>query len=52
MNAFITDVKNPQGIFALQVYIRGVPKILLVDDYIPFYGKYFLSYNFIVPYSA
>jgi hypothetical protein len=41
LNAFITDRRNPQGIFALQYYLKGIPRVMLVDDFIPFYGKYF-----------
>jgi len=33
---FLTDTYNAAGIFAATVYIRGIPTVIHVDDYLPF----------------
>jgi hypothetical protein len=32
-----TPYKNKAGIYGLNVYVRGIPTLLLVDDYVPLY---------------
>lgn len=31
---------NPSHVFAAKVYVRGVPGVMWVDDYLPFNVKY------------
>jgi hypothetical protein len=35
---FLTKTYNSAGIFAVQLWVRGLPTVITVDDYIPFYG--------------
>jgi len=35
-----TDRINDAGVFAMRVYVKGVPTVVAVDDYIPFYNAY------------
>lgn len=44
-NAFKTTTCNKAGAFSTQVYVRGVPGVVTVDDYLPFDGTYVASYN-------
>lgn len=37
---FLTDNYNDEGIFAVNLYIRGKKTTITVDDYLPFYGTY------------
>ena len=37
-NIFLTDTYNAEGVFAVNLYIKGKPTIITVDDYIPFSG--------------
>lgn len=38
-NVFLTQSYNSAGIFALNVYIRGKPTLLVIDDFLPFWGS-------------
>lgn len=38
--AFITDDANSAGVFAANVFVKGVPTRMAVDDYIAFYNAY------------
>lgn len=35
-----TDSINGGGVFAMRIYVKGVPTVVAVDDYIPFYNAY------------
>jgi hypothetical protein len=34
-NLLATPYKNPAGVIAFNVWVRGLPTILVVDDYVP-----------------
>lgn len=36
----LTENINDAGVFAMKVYVKGVPTVVVVDDYIPFYNAY------------
>jgi len=36
---FLTDSYNNEGIIAAKLFVRGVPTVVTVDDYLPFYGN-------------
>ena len=36
---FLTQSANKAGIYAMKLYIRGLPTVVVVDDYLPFYGS-------------
>ena len=38
LQVFGTDTYNEEGIFVINAYIRGVPVVYTVDDYLPFYN--------------
>lgn len=38
LNAIYTPNVNKAGLFALQVYIKGIPQVVAIDDYIGFSG--------------
>jgi len=33
---FVNKEKNNAGLYAFNVYVRGIPRIVVVDDYVPF----------------
>ena len=35
---FLTKTYNAAGIFAVQLWVRGIPTVITVDDYAPFYN--------------
>jgi hypothetical protein len=35
-NIFVIQEVNSLGIMCVNIYIRGIPKIICVDDYLPF----------------
>ena len=37
-NVFLTQTYNAAGVFAVKVFIRGKPTVVVVDDFLPFYG--------------
>lgn len=37
-NIFLTQTYNNEGIFALNLYIRGRPMTITLDDYVPLYN--------------
>jgi len=39
MSNFATTTYPAEGIFAANVFIRGINTTVTVDDYLPFYGK-------------
>jgi hypothetical protein len=41
-NVFLTQNFNRAGIQAVQLYVRGLPTVIVIDDYIPFYNGNFL----------
>ena len=34
-SAFVTKEVNSAGLYAFNVYVRGIPSIVVVDDYVP-----------------
>jgi hypothetical protein len=44
-NIFLTDTYNNEGIFALNLYIRGRPMTITLDDYIPLYNGNMIFLN-------
>lgn len=36
---FLTNTTNSAGVFATQIYIRGIPNTVVIDDYLPFSSK-------------
>jgi hypothetical protein len=36
VQAILTDSINPAGLFAMHAYVRGVPGLMVIDDYLPF----------------
>ena len=38
-SAFLTQNFNRAGIQAVKLYIRGLPTVIVMDDYVPFYGN-------------
>jgi len=41
LDTILTTTNNSAGIFAMQVYVKGIPQVIAIDDYIPFqdYGS-------------
>lgn len=37
-STFLTQNFNRAGVQAVKLYIRGVPTVVVVDDYVPFYN--------------
>ena len=35
----INQVYPAEGLFAVQLYVKGKPEIITIDDYLPFYGS-------------
>jgi hypothetical protein len=38
-DTFLTQNFNRAGIQAVQLYVRGLPTVVVIDDYLPFYGN-------------
>jgi hypothetical protein len=38
VSTFLTKTYNSAGIFAVQLWIKGLPTVITVDDYVPFYN--------------
>jgi calpain-15 len=38
--SFLTNTTNPGGVFAVRVYIAGVPTVVTVDDQLPYDPTY------------
>jgi hypothetical protein len=39
-DAFITKTYNTEGIVALDTYVLGIKKTIILDDFLPFSGSY------------
>jgi hypothetical protein len=37
-NIFLTNTYSKEGIFAVTLYIRGMPQVITIDDIVPFKG--------------
>jgi calpain-15 len=35
-NALLTHSTNKAGAFATQIYVKGIPQVVVIDDYLPF----------------
>lgn len=54
LNGMLVKEKNNAGIFAQQIFLKGIPQVVAIDDWIPFYGKYYSAQYgwFITPYAT
>ncbi len=48
-NTILSQTINTAGAFATQIYVKGIPQVVVIDDYLPFNTKYYTaSYGYYI----